>query len=619
MPYYNGSFLATMIDERHNIPSGYDTWSQYLDRLLYIRDHPAEHPNGHSAHFRLAQRLIEASYYTNLEAEGNLPTFVFDSPQPNVDAPSTDADMPQVKQRTILEILYFIRKNKKTLTPRSHCWKWLHTAWQKYVTDQRSHGWAHPREHASIPSITNFLALVNKYIKPVEGGHLVLCNHPTLKFIPENMVLRFWYLGANGDLKANYSSSYTREIMINHHGYVEKNGELYTQDCFVDLWYEDERKVCDYTSLTLVDPKTQDNCNSCRRHWVKGFIKYSPRTEKETCPICTKAFNKPHTDRYVFGEYHARRDRWNFFIARKDNETSIPMGIEIEMQNKYTNDETRDPHQASWAIYQAQLAHNPNWHEFYTERDGSLAAGGLELVSNPMTLEFAQEYWGKMLPEVRKHCVGWNVFKYNGGADNSYGIHITVSKKYLTNYQIGRLYKFFEHKGNQLFLQCIAQRIYNYSSGLLADGTKYFLQGNVGYAKGKLGCSTNRYSSMNIKQEHVEFRLFASTLNEVSFMKNYEFIDAMWHWVKETAFSTSHHDFLNWLSNKPRAIKRYPNLFLYLNKDAFYVRIKGPKAVKYDNTFKKDFAFKLKGALVIPTEAVPTDDPNYLQDIEQCV
>jgi hypothetical protein len=67
----------------------------------------------------------------------------------------------------------------------------------------------------------------------------------------------------------------------------------------------------------------------------------------------------------------------------------------------------------------------------------------------------------------------------------------------------------------------------------------------------------------------VEVRMFRSTLNQESFLKNLEFIDAFLAWTKETGWSVNYIDFLAWLGTKPHHYSRYANLLSYLSKDKF--------------------------------------------------
>lgn len=251
------------------------------------------------------------------------------------------------------------------------------------------------------------------------------------------------------------------------------------------------------------------------------------------------------------------------------------MGVELEINLKRPTPQHRFSGDAilhvAQELYQKQQAHNPDWHNFYFETDGSLGSGGFEMITNPMTLEYHHQFWDKMLPDIRQKCVGWLTQRHCGG-NNPYGIHITFHKKYWGDFRLARFIKFMENPENSLFLTAIAQRASLYS-GWKFDRTlpNRKIKELCQIVEKKIAGS-DRSRPIHVKgNELVEVRIFRSTLNTVSFFKNLEFIDAFLAWTKETGWSDDHIDFLAWLGTKPHHWSRYSNLLAYLARPSFAV------------------------------------------------
>lgn len=269
----------------------------------------------------------------------------------------------------------------------------------------------------------------------------------------------------------------------------------------------------------------------------------------------------------------------------KEQETSIPMGVELEMHSKISNS-TSGAQRAASSILLATESDYPN---YYFETDGSLSEGGFEMITNPMTLEYGTEWWGKMLPIIRKYCVGYNaekqIFgdKHNNGSSVesmlNYGIHITVSRSKLPNIVLPKLQRFFDDKRNAEFIQAIAQRNVLYGGYYLGSKDKPKAKDVLPwYGKNISTIKTmDRRTPINIKGLSrgdggglVEFRMFRSTLNTVSFLKNLEFIDAITSYYKEQlGMSTDHRKFIGYVVDNRR---RYQNLITYLQHPRYFVK-----------------------------------------------
>jgi hypothetical protein len=140
-------------------------------------------------------------------------------------------------------------------------------------------------------------------------------------------------------------------------------------------------------------------------------------------------------------------------------------------------------------------------------------------------------------------------------------------------------------KENANFVRAIAQRnqIYNSRHGVGMGETDNIKVRNIstefitrrdtnGVAVGRKIYGRGKYCPVNWKASLAEFRIFQSTTNEMTFVKNLEFVWALQAWTKPeaaTGSSFNHLDFINWL-NEPAQRKEFPNLVAFLSKKVFY-------------------------------------------------
>jgi hypothetical protein len=283
--------------------------------------------------------------------------------------------------------------------------------------------------------------------------------------------------------------------------------------------------------------------------------------------------NPPQTTSTIYGDYHShyRTGKWKFFPCYTNNDTTIPLGVELEMQFK--SQQLVSPPAIAWEMYQHQIAANPKWNYFYCERDGSIGEFGLEMVTQPMSQQLHNEFWKHMLPKIREHFTGWNTEKKHPGGQ--YGIHVTFDSKLFGQFNLARLVKFIENPKNGFLIQGIAQRGQLYGSNEVIAGKEKKLSDVMVMSHGKFLGSQNRAQPVNLKGEKglCEIRMFRSTLNSISFMKNMEFLWAFHQWCGETPFNVKEKDFIAWLVNSPKLYYRYPNLYEYMSHTKFPTKL----------------------------------------------
>ena len=260
-----------------------------------------------------------------------------------------------------------------------------------------------------------------------------------------------------------------------------------------------------------------------------------------------------------------------FFEEVLSNPSYPALGVELEV---YANDSRRDSVESIRCEFPKS--------ELILERDGSLDEYyGFEAVTRPMGRPEWEQFGPRLCKTFRNaDCVGFNA---PIGCD--YGIHVNIHRRWFSPLAEARIMMFLCARENRSFVQAVAQRsnVYGGSMAIGALGeasqTINYIGGigytfdriNGQYRKTKKLNGAGRYCPVNWKENIAEFRIFCSTLNTTSFMKNLEFVWALWKWTKPesaTGSSWMYIDFLTWL-NQPANRKEFPNLVKYLSKSKF--------------------------------------------------
>jgi hypothetical protein len=201
--------------------------------------------------------------------------------------------------------------------------------------------------------------------------------------------------------------------------------------------------------------------------------------------------------------------------------------------------------------------------------------------------------------------LGWDA------RNGTYGIHITVERSALTPLQEARMMMFLCAADNQRFVRCMAQRSSIYAARVDIGGVcqaspirAINLSGLrvSGSDPRKKISGVGKYSPINFKEHLAEFRIFQSTLNKVSYLKNLEFVSALIDWTNPqsaTGAGWHHINFLTWLQHRPNAREHYPNLIAFLQRDIIPVKGERP----YPNIYKD----------ILPRTTL---DPIHAQDLE---
>lgn len=331
-----------------------------------------------------------------------------------------------------------------------------------------------------------------------------------------------------------------------------------------------------------------------RRYAQQVYNSVRAQRNGDITDYCTRDYGRDHfywSDRnYVFftdeedrdeaddngddglADYH-HADRSAFF-QEVSLENTPALGVELEV---HCNESRRGTVKAIRQHYSKD--------SLIMERDGSLdESQGFEIVTRPM----GRKEWGEFGPTLLKRLRANDVVGFNAPTDEGmYGIHVNLHRRHMTPLAEARIMMFLCADENKEFVKAIAQRAEIYhpeiNIGALhkADqtirriGGKQYdrrYEGSKGqsrYAPKIYG--VGKYAPVNWKDNIAEFRIFNSTLNTGSFMKNLEFVWALLAWTKPAAATGStwkHTDFVAWL-NTPANRKEYPNLIKYLSKSSY--------------------------------------------------
>jgi hypothetical protein len=299
--------------------------------------------------------------------------------------------------------------------------------------------------------------------------------------------------------------------------HIENLDEWWCNDCSRNHAYRCE-ECGDWVSENYGDDNTT-LCSSCyENHYC-------------TCDDCNEVIHHDHAVfrddgtycQYCFDENHSNdihdysyEPYLNFQSSDEDNEKQLAyLGFELEAGGLYNSSERN---RIAESISDGEET-------FYLKEDGSIPEYGFELVSHPITLKRHKELnWQGILAEMskagmRSHDLG----------EESCGLHVHVSRNYLTSYK-WLLIDWFISKYQPQF-ETIARRKETHWAA--------FKKSNGQPVKEVYGKSNGtRYQAVNFENRNtVEFRLFRGTLNYTTFMATLEIVDALVHWVQQLSIS----------------------------------------------------------------------------------
>ena len=198
----------------------------------------------------------------------------------------------------------------------------------------------------------------------------------------------------------------------------------------------------------------------------------------------------------------------------------------------------------------------------YMKTDGSLSSYGLEIVTHPMTLDYAQSLDWDMSGLISRGFRSWD--------SGNCGIHIHVSKNAFTSRT--HMYAFaLLIMRNRALSEYIAGR----KGSSYAQFSPEMRQQIAGLLKGKYKeWQIERYNAVNMKNEHtIEVRIFRGSLKAERILADLEYVHACVKYSQGLKSGSINSEYLStpaliqWIrANR----ETYPNLVSYINKSSLF-------------------------------------------------
>lgn len=311
------------------------------------------------------------------------------------------------------------------------------------------------------------------------------------------------------------------------------NDSCYCSDC-----YNDRYSAC-------------DDCDRAVRSDTMSCVRNSRGWEITVCDSCSSDYyycdacgESVHEDNYagdgfccdcsssddddddgsssIINRYDYKPRPTFFKVSDKDD---VYLGIELEVER------------GSSDVRHERMAEMIEQDFLYFKNDGSLD-NGFEIVTHPMTISYIKQnknVWADVLNQLRSN-------NYRSYDTKTCGMHVHISKVAFTTWHLFRFMKFFVD--NSDFVTKISQRkIYNLDRwAALTDNpeesTKEYTDDVLMYKAKKKRGNSKRYLAVNLQNDKsVEIRIFRGTLNDSSFFKNIEFVQALYDYTKSISES----------------------------------------------------------------------------------
>ena len=213
----------------------------------------------------------------------------------------------------------------------------------------------------------------------------------------------------------------------------------------------------------------------------------------------------------------------NFRHFGKDG---LKFGVELEMEPSQNHNIERLLDQGKDILREEAIIKGVSF--LYLKHDGSLAPGGIELVSHPASLGFHQSefHWGKLLARMKAN-------HFLADETDTCGLHIHMSKDSFTKNDLIKIgVTIFKHR--QLF-EILGRR--NSNSYCHFDRIRGYAKDNSALLKNIENAvnSGDRYEAVNFTNElTVELRFFKGTMLNETLMFSLEIANLIASLVKET-------------------------------------------------------------------------------------
>lgn len=375
------------------------------------------------------------------------------------------------------------------------------------------------------------------------------------------------------DCAANFDICEHCNNVFNKDDLTKIDGSFYCEECKNDLFvYSDKEQ--DYISND--DAIYCEKCNEWFLSEDAGNFDgkyYCIDCLDEFTSVCDRCGNRDHNDyaRYVGDSVYCDScyDNYCYYCEDCDEsfENDYPCGCkeknDLIHDYRYKPDPIyfRDREKKSlFAGFELEIENgdsdtaqylSDNFDFIYLKQDGSLD-NGFEIVSHPLTWNWVKKNraeLSKMLSIKNRGCRSYNT--------ETCGIHVHLTKKFFSELQIFKMFKFFKEEKN--FILLLSQRkIENLNRWSAIESENEQI---LKYSKGKY--NDTRYTAINLQNSNtIEFRIFRGTLHFESFMKNLEFVFSFADYIRQCSIGDVNlKSYLKYVASHK---KTYKNLFNYL-------------------------------------------------------
>jgi hypothetical protein len=244
------------------------------------------------------------------------------------------------------------------------------------------------------------------------------------------------------------------------------------------------------------------------------------------------------------------------------------------------------------------------------KRDGSLRGDRpFEIVTVPATLGYHKQRWKALLEDVelKKHLSSFT--------NERCGMHVHINRMSFTGLHLAKFMKFINCTENLGFVTSIAQRKNNkyavFIKSLTSTGgfAKYF-RGAYSPAD---GMQAEKYAAVNTKPtDTIEVRIFRGNLAKIGFLKNLEFVHAVWMFTKDAPLtSLTFKEFMFWLFNPKNNTTDYKELKMWLlasgwKVDGVIIKKTDPEDVRKTKLVRRNQVMSIR-KLISKKFVIPND------------
>ena len=238
------------------------------------------------------------------------------------------------------------------------------------------------------------------------------------------------------------------------------------------------------------------------------------------------------------------------FMKNAQSSEELFLGIELEIDRC---NERYGPMTSNTAAHTQGLSLMPDW--CYAKYDSSIQHG-FEIVTQPMSVNWVTMNIHTLVDKFGE----WRELGYRSGDVGTCGMHVHMSKIAFTH---AHLYKFmylvYAHPSFSLLLSQRTMASFERWAFPFSEKSEFLAR-----AKTKLQGARNRHDAVNISTKPtVELRIFAGTLNPLTFNKNLDVTLAMYRFSQDTSLHAINvSKFVEYVySNR----SLYPYLFLFFS------------------------------------------------------